>query len=76
MTADRSILDGASARRLKAQLLQLVDEFLLHDGWGHLELDMRILARRQKEFVIKAGREYRFVIDFQNTEETSKGVAP
>ena len=60
------MLESASAKRLKSQLCELVDEYLLHDGWGHLELDMKILARQQKEIVVKAGREYRYIIDFKN----------
>ena len=51
---------------MKAQLNALVDELLLHDGWGRIELDMKILSRRQKEIIIRCGREYRFVMDFLN----------
>lgn len=54
-------------QRLKARLNALLDEYVMHDGWGHLEMDMRILTRHQKEVVIRAGREYRFVVDFQNS---------
>lgn len=67
MNTDKSILDTQTVKKLKARLNTLLDEYLLHDGWGHLEMDMRILARHQKEVVIRAGREYRFVVDFQNT---------
>ena len=66
MKIDRSMLESEGVKRLKIQLNELVDEYLLHDGWGHLEMDMKILARQQKEVVLKAGREYRYVIDFKN----------
>ena len=66
MSTDRSILETPAVKKLKTRLNALLDEYLLHDGWGHLEMDMRILARHQKEVVIRAGREYRFVVDFQN----------
>ncbi|MGN0832252.1 MAG: hypothetical protein ACI4RD_01220 [Kiritimatiellia bacterium] len=66
MKADKSILEAPAVQKLKARLNTLLDEYLLHDGWGHLEMDMRILTRHQKEVVIRAGREYRFVVDFQN----------
>lgn len=69
---DRAVLDSPAAQKLKTRLSQLIDEFLLHDGWGHLEVDMRILTRQQKEVVIKAGREFRYVIDFKNID----GAAP
>lgn len=64
--AAERILADPEARRLKARLCALIDDFLLHDGFGHLELDMRILTRRQKEFILRAGKEYRFVVDFLN----------
>lgn len=67
MKPDKSILESSAVQKLKARLNALLDEYLLHDGWGHLEMDMRILTRHQKEVVIRAGREYRFVVDFQNT---------
>lgn len=68
--ADR-LLNDPETRRMKARLLALVDDYLLHDGYGRLELDMRILTRRQKEIILRAGKEYRFVIDFQNNAPQS-----
>lgn len=67
MKPDKSILESSTVQKLKARLNTLLDEYLLHDGWGRLEMDMRILTRHQKEVVIRAGREYRFVVDFQNS---------
>ena len=81
MSTDRSILETPAVKKLKTRLNALLDEYLLHDGWGHLEMDMRIFARHQKEVVIRAGREYRFVVDFQNAQAAgtavqSQNVAP
>lgn len=81
MGVDRKILDSQAVKRLKTRLNALLDEYLLHDGWGHLEMEMKILSRHQKEVVIRAGREYRFVVDFQNTPTAgtavqSQNVAP
>lgn len=78
---DRKILDSLAVKRLKTRLNALLDDYLLHDGWGHLEMDMKILSRHQKEVVIRAGREYRFVVDFQNAPAIgpaaqSQDVAP
>ena len=55
MGVDRKILDSQAVKRLKTRLNALLDEYLLHDGWGHLEMDMKILSRHQKEVVIRAG---------------------
>lgn len=74
MNAKTSILETPAVKKLKTCLSALLDEYLLHDGWGHLEVDMRILARHQKEVVIRAGREYRFVVDFQNTPAASSAA--
>ena len=60
------MLSNPEVKKLKTRLNALVDEYILHDGWGHLEMDMKILSRQQKEVVLKAGREYRYVIDFKN----------
>ena len=66
MSADRSILETPAVKKLKTRMNALLDEYLLHDGWGHLEMDMKILSRQQKEIVIHAGREFRFLVDFKN----------
>ncbi len=60
------ILQQPAVHKLKVQLEAILDDYLRHDGWGHMEIDMRILTRQQKEIVIRAGKEYRHVIDFKN----------
>lgn len=70
-----TILTSPEVKRLKKQLNALVDDFIQHDGWGKLEIDMKFLTRKQKEIIIRSGKEYRYVINFQSTsvrpEETS-----
>ncbi len=56
--------------RAKRQLLQSFDYLYEFGGFGHLEVDMKILKRGQKEVLIRCGREYRFVLD-TNDGETS-----
>lgn len=50
----------------KSRLLYLFDHLFEYDGFGHLELDMRLLKRGQKEVLIRCGREYRYVLDYCN----------
>ncbi|MDR2761921.1 MAG: hypothetical protein LBB88_04920 [Planctomycetaceae bacterium] len=38
-------------------------DLLLHDGFGELRVDVKILKRGQKEVIIKAGKEFRYVVD-------------
>lgn len=61
-----SMLESAEVRHLRATLMTVLDDLLLHDGFGHIEIDMKILKRGQKEIVISCGKEYRFVIDYSN----------
>lgn len=51
--------------RAKARLLQLFDELLSHDGFGDLGVEVRILKRGQKEVLIRCGKQYRYVVDFE-----------
>jgi hypothetical protein len=65
MAAER-ILAAPATKKMKALLNALIDELLLHDSFGRIELDMKILSRKQKEIIIRSGKEYRFVMDFMN----------
>jgi len=59
-----SILESAEVREMRFTLMNVVDDLLLHDGFGHIEVDMKILKRGQKEVLISCGKEYRFVVNF------------
>lgn len=56
------------SERVKARLCQLFDELLCHDGFGDLSVEMRILKRGQKEVLIRCGKQYRYVLDFEPGE--------
>ncbi|MCB1078046.1 MAG: hypothetical protein KDM63_09620 [Verrucomicrobiae bacterium] len=60
------MLESAEVRNLRSTLMNVMDDLLLHDGFGHIEIDMKILKRGQKEILINCGKEYRFVVDFIN----------
>ncbi len=61
-----SMLESAEVKHLRSTLMNVLDDLLLHDGFGHIEIDMKILKRGQKEILINCGKEYRFVVDFIN----------
>ncbi|MDR3198177.1 MAG: hypothetical protein LBU34_09950 [Planctomycetaceae bacterium] len=42
-------------------------ELLLHDGFGDMRVDIRILKRGQKEVIISSGKQYRYVVDVPNS---------
>jgi hypothetical protein len=48
---------------LQAKLLSLLDEILVHDGFGSVRVDVRLLKRGQKEVILDCGKQYRFVVD-------------
>lgn len=52
----------ASVKRLVDTLF---DDLLAHDGYGQLEVFVRLLNRGQKEVIVRCGKEYRFVLDMR-----------
>jgi hypothetical protein len=45
------------------RLCAMYHELLLHDGFGELHVDIKILKRGQKEVIISSGKQYRYVVD-------------
>ncbi|MEM7012334.1 MAG: hypothetical protein AAF585_12710 [Verrucomicrobiota bacterium] len=60
------MLESNEVRLMRATLMSVVDDVLLHDGFGHIEVDMKILKRGQKEILISCGKEYRFVVNYSS----------
>lgn len=55
--------ESPDKERVRQQLLKAFDYLFEHDGSSHMDIDMRILKRGQKEILIKCGRCYRYVVD-------------
>jgi hypothetical protein len=49
---------------LKTRLLGLLDDVLSHDGYGSIQVDVRLLKKGQKEVILDCGKQYRYVVDF------------
>ncbi|MDR1491404.1 MAG: hypothetical protein LBT05_01590 [Planctomycetaceae bacterium] len=45
------------------RLLKTFRELLLHDGYGDVAVEVKLLKRGQKEVIIKSGKQYRYVVD-------------
>jgi hypothetical protein len=45
------------------RMCEIYRELLLHDGFGEMRVDMKILKRGQKEVIISSGKQYRYVVD-------------
>ncbi|MEM1159536.1 MAG: hypothetical protein AAGJ28_01260 [Pseudomonadota bacterium] len=38
-------------------------DMILHDGYGEMRVEVKILKRGQKEVIVHFGKQYRFVVD-------------
>ncbi len=68
--ASESVRKSANvpAGLVKATLLQIYDELFAHDGYATLRVEMRILRRNQKEVILDAGKQFRFVVDYAQSD--------
>jgi hypothetical protein len=48
---------------LQKRLLSLLDEIIQHDGYGSMNINVRLLKKGQKEVIIECGKHYRYVVD-------------
>ena len=53
---------------VKEKMLQLYDDLFRHDGYGEMEVVMRFIRHNSKEVIIHCGKEYRFVVEYDNDE--------
>ncbi len=58
----------SSPQYVKAVLLSIYDELFEHDGYATLKVEIRILRRGQKEVILDAGKQFRFVVDYRPQE--------
>ena len=65
----------SSNPEIKKKLAHLYDEIFYHEGFGHIEIDMKILRRGQKEVILRCGKEYRYVVDYPEKPENPKKEA-
>lgn len=60
-----------TAKLLKIKLMELVDDVLTHDGYSDIRIEVKILKRGQKEVILHYGKQYRFVVDMHEINETN-----
>lgn len=46
------------------KLIEVFMDIYRHDGYGGFRVEVKILKRRQKEVIIHAGKQYRYVLDY------------
>jgi len=63
MTSNREN-NSETQLRIKKKMAELYDELFRHNGYGQLEVNIRIMRRGQKEVILRCGKEYRYVVDY------------
>lgn len=48
------------------KMTELYGELFAHSGYADMRVEMRILKRGQKEIIIHAGKQYRYVVNHQH----------
>jgi len=55
------------------KMLEVFKELMQHDGFGEFKVEVKILKRKQKEVIIYCGKQYRFVMDVNETLYSDEG---
>lgn len=53
-----------SVKAARKKMEELFNDLFHHNGYGRLEVDMKILKKGQKEIIVRFGKEFRYVVDF------------
>ena len=48
---------------------ELYSDVFDHDGYGDIRVEVRLLSRGQKEVILHCGKQYRYVVDFNNAKK-------
>ena len=51
-----------SHEEVKKRIEELYNMLVKHDGYGEMQVDIKILKRGQKEVIIRCGKQYRYVV--------------
>ncbi|MEM8840223.1 MAG: hypothetical protein AAGD47_00455 [Pseudomonadota bacterium] len=68
MVAEEPNIDSSDDfYRANANVLRRMEDsyrdMILHDGFGEMRIEVRILKRGQKEVIVHFGKQFRFVVD-------------
>lgn len=62
-TANITQIELEKHKEVLEKLIDLYGELFSHDGYGDIQVEMKILRRGQKEVIIHCGKQHRFVLD-------------
>ncbi|MCG8550770.1 MAG: hypothetical protein MI799_10250 [Desulfobacterales bacterium] len=46
------------------KIQELYTDIFMHNGFGELRVEMRFLKKGQKEVIIRCGKDFRYVVDY------------
>ena len=69
----RKTVKTSTNDEVREVLLRLYRDLFDHDGYGDLRIEMKIKSAGQKEIILHCGRQYRFLVDFQNRRARNAG---
>nr|NJM04252.1 hypothetical protein [Desulfobacula sp.] len=58
------------------KIQELYREIFLHDGFGELKIEMKFLRKKQKEIIIRCGKDFRYVVDYDILPGSGGSPAP
>ncbi len=62
-------------QQVVGKIAELYKELFSHDGCGKLEVEMRIYKHGTKEILVRSGREFRFVVPWQDDPRKDSAVS-
>ena len=51
-------------KKIQDKIQELYSEIFLHNGFGELKIEMRFLKKGQKEIILRCGKDFRYVVDY------------
>lgn len=52
----------SSNEAVLARITSLYDMLFAHNGYGEMSVELRYLRKREKEVIIRCGKQYRYVV--------------
>ena len=59
-------------KKILDKIEDLYSEIFLHNGFGELKIEMRFLKKGQKEIILRCGKDYRFVVDYDRKDKADR----
>lgn len=65
-----------SNQEVLLKLAEVYMDLFNHDGYAEMSVDIKVIKRDKKEVIVKCGREFRYVIDWEQTSNGNGSLQP